>query len=61
MLFRPNRRAAAAVWGDLLEQSVLVRDCSTWRGLDKCLRVTVGTPAENDRFLAALADSLRRA
>ena len=61
VLFRPNRRAAAAVWGDLLEQSVLVRDCSTWRGLDECLRVTVGTPAENDRFLAALADSLRRA
>ncbi len=34
--------------------SVLVRDCSSWPGLDNCLRVTVGTPEENDRFLAAL-------
>jgi histidinol-phosphate aminotransferase len=61
VLFRPTRRAATSVWRDLLERSVLVRDCSTWRGLDECLRVTVGTPAENDQFLAALADSLRRA
>jgi histidinol-phosphate aminotransferase len=59
VLFRPAHRAATAVWQDLLERSVLVRDCSTWRGLDECLRVTVGTPAENDRFLAALAESLR--
>jgi histidinol-phosphate aminotransferase len=26
--------------------------------LDQCLRVTVGTPQENDRFLAALRASL---
>ena len=55
ILFRPTHRAAAAVWEDLLAESVLVRDCSTWPGLDECLRVTVGTPPENDRFLAALA------
>ena len=60
VLFRPARRPATVVWQDLLDRSVLVRDCSTWRGLDECLRVTVGTPAENDRFLAALAESLRR-
>jgi histidinol-phosphate aminotransferase len=30
----------------------------TWPGLDDCLRVTVGTPGENDRFLAALRSSL---
>ena len=39
--------------------SVLVRDCSTWPGLTGCLRVTVGPPEENDRFLAALTESLR--
>ena len=33
---------------------VLVRDCSGWPRLANCLRVTVGTPEENDRFLAAL-------
>ncbi len=58
VLFRPNRRAASDVWQDLLDRSVLVRDCSTWPGLDECLRVTVGTPAENDRFLAALRAAL---
>jgi histidinol-phosphate aminotransferase len=61
ILFRPLRRAAAAVWADLLSASVLVRDCSTWPGLEGCLRVTVGTPAENDRFLAAMAAALEEA
>jgi len=36
-----------------------VRDCSRWPGLAGCLRVTVGLPEENDRFLAALTESLR--
>ena len=58
ILFRPSDRPAGAVWHDLLAASVLVRDCSTWPGLDNCLRVTVGTPQENDRFLAALRTSL---
>ncbi|MHB8329907.1 MAG: histidinol-phosphate transaminase [Acidimicrobiales bacterium] len=58
LLFRPLRRAGRQVWQELLDHSVLVRDCSTWPGLDRCLRVTVGTPEENDRFLAALRSSL---
>jgi histidinol-phosphate aminotransferase len=58
VLFRPLSRAATEVWNDLLASSVLVRDCSTWPGLDGCLRVTVGTSDENDRFLAALRSSL---
>ena len=61
ILFRPLHRPATDVWQDLLDQSVLVRDCSRWPGLDECLRVTVGTPAENDRFLAALGASLGEA
>jgi histidinol-phosphate aminotransferase len=58
ILFRPMDRPARSVWNDLLGSSVLVRDCSTWRGLSECLRVTVGTPEENDRFLEALRSSL---
>lgn len=58
ILFRPLRRDGRAVWEDLLRSSVLVRDCSSWAGLQGCLRVTVGTPEENDRFLAALTTSL---
>ena len=54
--FRPRGKAGKAVWQGLLEHSVLVRDCSSWPRLDDCLRTTVGTPEENDEFLAALAD-----
>jgi histidinol-phosphate aminotransferase len=59
ILFRPITRPAREVWNDLLGRSVLVRDCSEWPGLAGCLRVTVGLPEENDRFLAALSESLR--
>ncbi len=58
VLFRPLAKEASAVWSDLLASSVLVRDCSTWPGLTGCLRVTVGLPAENERFLDALRNSL---
>ena len=47
-----------AVWQGLVDRSVLVRNCSSWPRLAGCLRVTVGTPSENDRFLAALAEVL---
>ena len=43
------------VWRRLVSRSVLVRDCSSWPGLSGCLRVTVGTPEENSRFLSALS------
>ncbi|HEV8115055.1 MAG TPA: histidinol-phosphate transaminase [Acidimicrobiales bacterium] len=58
LLFRPRHRGGAEVWSALVERSVLVRDCSSWPRLEGCLRVTIGTPAENDAFLAALEVSL---
>ena len=58
VLFRPEGRAGADVWRGLVERSVLVRDTSSWPGLEGCLRVTVGTEPENDRFLAALGEVL---
>jgi histidinol-phosphate aminotransferase len=36
-----------------------VRDFSRWPGVEDCLRVTVGTAAENEAFLSALSDVLR--
>jgi histidinol-phosphate aminotransferase len=57
LLFRV-RGDGRAVWKALLSRGVLVRDFSRWPRLDECLRVTVGTPAENDTFLAALRDAL---
>jgi histidinol-phosphate aminotransferase len=58
VLFRPRERDGAAVWQGLLDRSVLVRDCSSWPRLDGCLRVTIGTPDEDDAFLAALEEVL---
>jgi len=45
---------SAAIWRRLLDAGVVVRDVSHYLGLANCLRVSVGTPAENDAFLAAM-------
>jgi histidinol-phosphate aminotransferase len=58
ILFRPRSRPAGDVWQGLLDRSVLIRDCSSWPGLDGCLRVTVGTTDEDDAFLDALTEVL---
>ncbi len=42
----------------LLAQGVLVRDFSRQPRLEGCVRVTIGTEAENDAFLAALERAL---
>ncbi len=52
------RTAVPDLFDRLLERGVLVRDFSTRPRLEGCLRVTVGTAAENDAFLAALDDAL---
>ncbi|MET0729142.1 MAG: histidinol-phosphate transaminase [Acidimicrobiales bacterium] len=59
VLFRPQLRDGATVWQELLDRSVLVRNCSSWPRLDGCLRVTIGTTAEDDAFLTALEEILR--
>lgn len=58
ILFRPTRLTGDEVWAGLVERSVLVRNCASWPGLTDCLRVTLGTPEENDEFLAALGEIL---
>ena len=58
ILFRPRSLPGSVLWQGLLDRDVLVRDCSGWPRLTDCLRVTIGTPAENDAFLAALTDAL---
>jgi histidinol-phosphate aminotransferase len=58
ILFRPRERDGAAVWRALLDRSVLIRNCAGWPRLEGCLRVTIGTPAEDDAFLTALAEVL---
>jgi histidinol-phosphate aminotransferase len=58
VLFRPRHRSGADVWQGLVDRSILVRNCASWPRLDNCLRVTLGTPAENDAFVSALAEIL---
>ncbi|WP_420437195.1 histidinol-phosphate transaminase [Candidatus Poriferisocius sp.] len=58
ILLRPDSGDGDGVWQGLVDRSVLVRNCSSWPRLAGCLRVTVGSPAENDAFLSALSEVL---
>ena len=58
VLFRPRTVDGAEVWKKLVDRSVLVRNCSSWPRLEGCLRVTIGTSEEDDRFLDALREIL---
>ncbi len=58
ILFRPEAVAGDDVWKRLVDASVLVRNCASWPRLDGCLRITLGTAIENDRFLDSLATIL---
>ena len=58
LLFRAAGRGHA-LWAALVDDGILVRDFSSWPGVEDCLRVTVGTPEENDAFLTSLARALR--
>ena len=58
ILVRFHRHEAHEIWQRLLDTGVLVRDCSGWPRLDGCVRVTIGLPAENDRFLSALREAV---
>jgi len=58
LLFRPAGDGHER-WQEMVDQGVLVRDFSRWPRLEGCLRVTIGTPEENDAFVAALRSSLQ--
>ena len=63
LLFRPPGAAldpsiGTKVWQSLLDRSILIRNTASWDRLGGCLRVTVGTPSENARFLKAMAETL---
>jgi histidinol-phosphate aminotransferase len=57
LLFRVAK--ATAVFNGLKQRGVLIKNLDGGHQMLKdCLRVTVGTPDENERFVAALKDSL---
>ena len=51
-------KPARELFDAMYSQGVLIRDVSAYPLLDRCLRVSIGTPEENDRFLAALDHAL---
>jgi histidinol-phosphate aminotransferase len=57
LLFRA-KSDAHDLWKRLLARDVLVRDFSSWPRVEGCLRVTIGTPGENDAFLEAVEKEL---
>jgi histidinol-phosphate aminotransferase len=46
---------ARSVYRHLVGENIVVRDRSTVWLCDECLRITVGTPSENDRLIEALS------
>jgi histidinol-phosphate aminotransferase len=53
LLFRTGN---AGLFDRLLDRGILIRDFSRRPRLEGCLRVTVGTPEENDAFLDAMRE-----
>ena len=49
---------ADEIWQGLYDRGVLIRDFSHSQYLENCLRVSVGSPEENQVFLGALAEIL---
>ena len=61
ILFRVGEKGEGGgpgLWQQLCERGVLIRKFGSEGPLGDCLRVTIGSPQENDRFLAVLADLL---
>ncbi|HVE77096.1 MAG TPA: histidinol-phosphate transaminase [Actinomycetota bacterium] len=58
VLFRCLEKPGTEVWKALLEKGVLIRDFSDVPGCQDCLRVSVGTPEQDEKFLEALAEAL---
>jgi histidinol-phosphate aminotransferase len=54
VLIRPDTVDGVDVWQQLVDAGVLVRNCASWPRLDGCLRVTIGTTADDDRFITEL-------
>jgi histidinol-phosphate aminotransferase len=55
-LFLQTKESSSSFVERLLSKGVVVRDCASFPGSgDHCIRVTVGTPEQNSRFLEAFA------
>lgn len=55
LFFTGFRLKSQALWQEILDKGILIRDV----GIEGYLRVTIGTPEENEQFLNAIKTSLR--
>jgi histidinol-phosphate aminotransferase len=55
LFFTGFRLKSQALWQEILNKGILIRDV----GIEGYLRVTIGTPEENEQFLNAIKSSLR--
>jgi histidinol-phosphate aminotransferase len=51
-------KPARHVFDALYSEGILIRDVSSYPLLDRCIRISIGTPQENNRCLAALDRAL---
>lgn len=49
---------ADKLFAELIERDILIRNFNRPGRLENCMRVTIGTPEENDKFLGALREIL---
>lgn len=50
----PDQAASDRAYRHILEEGILIRDVSKGPGLSGCLRASIGTDEQNNRFLAAV-------
>lgn len=56
-LFIQTKEKSSLIVERLLRRGIIVRDCASYPGAGDCrLRVTVGTPEQNDRFLEGFVE-----
>ncbi len=58
LLFKVKQEGLS-IFKDLAENGILVRDLGAHPRLKNCLRVTIGTPQENDRFLSQIKNLIQ--
>jgi histidinol-phosphate aminotransferase len=51
-------REPRAMYDALIEAGIIVRDRSRIRGCEGCLRITIGTPEENDKLIEKMMEQL---
>ena len=58
ILFRVRQGDADTIFARLKTEGILIKNLNAPGPLQQCLRVTVGTPEENRRFIEALEIAL---